>query len=181
MAFLVGQEPALAVEAPAIPHQFAPASDHPMAGNQDGQIVGSNQLSHQPGVEPSLPRYFRIRTGRTERDPADGAMHSDHGRRRIEPPAESLRIPERSGPALEVGIEERAGPIAAAFPHVDGGCRTLDPHCPAYPAGAARVFDHDRPSRLFHQAQGPDGRLVDRGLKRMCHVSMQPTAAGERR
>ena len=132
-------------------------------------------------MQPGLPSDVGVRPGGAERDPADRAMHRYDGGRRVEPAGEPPGIPERPGPAVEVGLQQRTRLVAPTIAYLDGWSRALHPHSPAHPIRAAGEFDHQGPIGFLHQAQRTDGRLIERGFEDVSHVSMQPTAAGGRR
>src|SRR5690606_32705802 len=114
---LVRQQPPFLRDAAAVAHQITPMPDDAVAGDEDGAVVGADQLAHGARVHAGDGSQVGVGSGLAEGDPPERAEYLQLRRGNLEPPGQVAGKGEQPRPPLEVGVEPLAGPPAGAFHH----------------------------------------------------------------
>src|SRR4051794_11225912 len=112
------QQPALLGNTSAVPYETPVLSNHPVAGDQDGEVVGRDQPPDLSGMKLGCPGHVVIRASLTERDLPQGLEDGRLSGRQIEPSLEIVGVGQRSGGSGEVVIQPGCGDSAAALGYV---------------------------------------------------------------
>lgn len=157
---LVGEQPALGIETPAVPYQRAILAHDPMAGDEDREVVGCGEPADLTRVEPGGAGDLFVRAGLSEPDLPQRPVDCQLSGREIEPVAKvagkrkSLRL------ACKICIEPSGGDGAGPLRDVEFRQRCTKAHRPTDPSGAVRELHGERPRIAFDNHERADRRHI---------------------
>src|SRR5918995_1222025 len=99
------QQPTLPGESSAIANEAAVFAHYPVAGNQNGQVVGCDKPSDLARMKPSRSSHIIVGTGLPDRDLAKGLEDRNLGWRKVEPAFEMIRVGKPARGARKVLVQ----------------------------------------------------------------------------
>lgn len=147
------EQPALLGEASAVADQGAILADDPVAGDQDGEVIGRDQPADLAGVEPGCPGDVIVGTGFAERDLTQSLENGGLRRGEVEPALQMIGKGEGLGRAGEVIVEPGGSDRAGSLGDVQLGNGGAKPYRPLNGYCSSGKFDDERAGFTLHDGQ----------------------------
>src|SRR6185369_9737411 len=155
------EEPALPVQPAAVPNQSPALPHYPVAGNDDGQLIGPDELSNLSSVEAGRMGQVVVASSFSHGDFAQEAPDFLLRPGQLQMVPKVFREGETARPTLEITLEQSERRLAA--PQLDLRTRAARSQAldPFHASGAQGVLDNEGLSIHFGQNQ-----RADRGRER---------------
>lgn len=158
------EKPPLFGQPSPVPNQPPVLPDDPVAGNQDGEMVGRDEPPDLTRVESGGSRDILIRPGFAERDFPERLEDGYLGGGEIEPPLEVVGVGKEPAGSCEVLVEPLGGRQAGSLADVKLGHRSAQANGPLDRRRSMGKLDDQRSRLAFDDGKGADRRAVGRPL-----------------
>src|SRR5262245_25684703 len=136
------EEPAFPLQAPAIAHQSAPLSHDAVAWDDDGELVGSDELPDLASVEAGRMGQLVITPGLSHRDVAEKGPDLLLCTGQLKMIPEILREGKPARPALEITLKQSDCRLAATQLDLRSWSPRSQALDPSHASRAQGVFDN---------------------------------------